>query len=89
VSAEESTPDEGEPDEGELVALAVDEERCIGSGQCEMLEEGTFYVDDDTVIAKVIGTGQLSRQRALVLVDTCPSRAISILDAATGMEEEE
>lgn len=66
----------------EMVLVTVDEEKCIGAGQCEMLEEDTFYVDDDTVIAKVIGTGMLERSRANLIVETCPSQAISIVEAS-------
>ncbi len=61
----------------DLVSLVVDDTVCIGSGQCEMLEEATFVVDDETVIAKVLGTGTLPRDRAQRIVDACPSQAIS------------
>lgn len=73
--ADENTPETV----AEMVRMQVNEETCIGAGQCEMLEEDTFYVDDDTVIAGVIGTGMLPRDRAQKVVDTCPSRAISIV----------
>ena len=72
----------------ELVRLQVNEDTCIGSGQCEMLEEETFLVDDDTVIAGVIGTGMLPADRAKKVIDTCPTKAISIV-AAEGVSEEE
>lgn len=72
----------------ELVRLQVNEDTCIGSGQCEMLEEETFLVDDDTVIAGVIGTGMLPADRAKKVIDTCPTKAISIV-AAEGASEEE
>ena len=63
-----------------LVQVAVDADVCIGGGQCEMLEEATFLIDDDTMIASVVGDGMLPRDRAEVLVDRCPGRAISIVD---------
>ena len=66
-------------DTNDLVAVQVNEEVCIGAGQCEMFEEDTFYVDDDTVIAKVVGTGMLPRDRAEKVVQMCPSSAISII----------
>lgn len=77
--------------ETNLVKMVVNQETCIGAGQCEMLEEETFLLDDDTVIAGVIGTGLLSSDRAQVLVDTCPSQAISFVDpsAAHAADEEE
>lgn len=64
---------------GDLVKLAVDPEVCIGGGQCEMLEEETFVLDDDTMISSVTGPGELPRERAELVVDRCPGRAISIV----------
>jgi len=74
----------------DLVAVRVDEEVCIGAGQCEMLEEGTFLIDDDTAIAKVIGSGRLPRDRADVVIERCPSGAISLAsDEIPAAKEEE
>lgn len=62
------------------VKLVVDKERCIGAGQCEMLEDQTFVVgDDDDVTAEVIGSAMLPLDRAEKVVDQCPSQAISIV----------
>ena len=72
----------------ELVGVQVNEDTCIGSGQCEMLEEETFYVDDNTVIASVIGTGMLPADRAKKVIDTCPTRAISVVLNEAGSEDE-
>lgn len=66
----------------ELVTLVVDQERCIGSGSCEMLEEEVFMLDDDTNIAGLVGDGQLPAARALAVIDRCPSAAIRIVEAA-------
>ena len=66
-----------ESNEADLVQMVVDEDTCIGGGVCEMLEAETFLLDDDTVIATVIGTGRLPLARAEILVDRCPGRAIS------------
>ncbi len=67
-------------DEGTgLVAVAVDADVCIGGGQCEMLEEATFVLDDDTMISSVTGSGKLPRARAELVIDRCPGRAISIV----------
>lgn len=62
-----------------LVKMAVDQNVCIGSGQCEMLAEDTFLIDDDTVIAGVLGDGMLAADLAQQCVDACPSQAISIV----------
>ena len=67
---------------GDLVRVAVDDERCIGGGQCEMLEPDVFVVDDDEAVSSVIGTGTLPRERADVVVHRCPGAAISIVGPA-------
>jgi len=72
----------------ELVTVSVNAEVCIGSGQCEMLEEETFYVNEDTVIAEVTGDGRLPRDRAERCVDTCPAQAISIVVEEAAPETE-
>jgi len=66
-------------DAAPLVKMQVDEDMCIGAGQCEMLEEETFCVDEETVIAGVIGTGMLPMARAEAVMDACPTQAISIV----------
>lgn len=77
-----------EPAKTELVTMTVNQDVCIGSGQCEMLEEETFLVDDDTVIAGVIGSAMLPLDRAQKVIDTCPTQAISIAVADAAKEEE-
>ena len=64
----------------DLVQVAVDQDLCIGGGICEMLEPEVFELDDDIVISSVIGDGLLPRDRADVVVDRCPSRAIAIIE---------
>ncbi len=67
----------------DLFRVQVDANVCIASGQCEMLEGETFYIDDETVIARVIGDGLLPRERAEAVANACPSNAISIVDEST------
>jgi ferredoxin len=62
-----------------LVRLTVDQGVCIGAGACEMLEAEVFLLDEDTNIAGVIGDGRLPLGRAQVVIDRCPSSAISIM----------
>ena len=69
----------------DLVRVAVEEERCIGGGQCEMLEPEVFRVDDDEAISLVIGSGALPRPRAEVVVHRCPGAAISIVESETDL----
>lgn len=66
----------------DLVRVVVDPDVCIGGGQCEMLEEEIFVLDEDTMISAVAGSGELPRARAEVVIDRCPGRAISIVDQA-------
>ena len=63
------------------VRMAVDDTRCIGGGQCELLADAVFEVDDDTGVASVLEPGLLDRATALELVDRCPSGAISWTEA--------
>ncbi len=63
-----------------MVRIQVNQESCIGSGQCEMLEEETFVLDDDTGISQVVGTGLLPADRAEKVIDMCPGRAISLTE---------
>lgn len=65
------------------VRVAVDRELCIGGGICEMLEPEVFELDDDIVISSVISDGLLPRDRADVVVDRCPGRAISIVEGVS------
>jgi len=67
------------PDE-ERVSMAVDEDRCIGIGQCELLEPDVFRLGDEDAISRVVGGVDLARSRALELVDRCPSGAVSIVE---------
>ncbi len=62
-----------------LVRVAVDDDLCIGIGQCEMLEEDTFLIDDDTAVSVVIRSGMLPLNRAEKVIDSCPGGAISIV----------
>ncbi len=66
----------------EQVVMAVDDTRCIGGGQCELLAPDVFEVDDDTGIAAVTAPGLLDRVTALELLDRCPSGAISFAQPA-------
>lgn len=60
------------------VEVCVDSEVCIGSGMCEMLEEGTFSIDEDTNVAVVMSGRTLSAERAATVIDRCPSGAIRL-----------
>ena len=61
----------------ESVKMLVDADLCIGAGQCEMVEAEVFRVNDETVVADVLGDGLLPVDRALIVIDACPVQAIS------------
>jgi ferredoxin len=58
--------------------LTIDAERCVGVGQCELLEPDLFRLNDDTGTTILIGTPKLPRDRAHQVVDQCPSGAIQL-----------
>ncbi|MDP6869021.1 MAG: ferredoxin [Acidimicrobiales bacterium] len=62
------------------VSLIVDEDRCIGVGQCELLEPEVFQLGDEDAISRVVDSAGLPRVRALEVADRCPSSAISIAE---------
>ncbi len=66
------------PAERDLVRLLVDVEKCIGIGQCELLEPEVFRLDDETGISAVIGDGLVPVERARLAVEKCPSGSISM-----------
>ncbi len=61
-----------------LVQLTVDEDRCIGIGQCELLEPEVFCLSDEDTISRVVDGAALDRARALAVVEGCPNMAISV-----------
>ncbi|MEM7274590.1 MAG: ferredoxin [Actinomycetota bacterium] len=67
-------------DSGGTVRVTVDQGTCIAGGQCEMLEPDTFLIDDDTAVAGIEGDGWLPRDRAEIVIERCPGRAISIIE---------
>lgn len=62
-----------------LVRVAIDGDVCIGVGQCELLEPDVFELDEDEGLAHTKGEAMLPADRAAVVVDKCPSGAISIV----------
>lgn len=65
--------------DADLVSLTVDEERCIGVGQCELLEPDVFRVDDDSGLASALAV-TVDRARAERVIEKCPSAAISVVE---------
>lgn len=73
----ESAGDESDTD---MVTIGVNAEVCIGVGSCELLQPDQFRIDDDTAIVALIGDGRLARSDADLVVDRCPSGALSIVE---------
>jgi len=86
ASNSESDPETGTGGDA-AVTLTVNEDRCIGAGQCEMLAPNHFRVDDDSALAEFLGDGSLAPGDAEVVIDRCPSGALSI--AADGADIED
>jgi ferredoxin len=70
--------------------IRVDRTLCMGSGQCCWYAPNTFDQGDDT-IAIVIDPQGDPEEAIKTAVDSCPTRAISIVadaDGTAGKEEE-
>ena len=59
------------------IRLAIDRERCVGSGNCLYWAPGTFDLDDDG-ISVVVDPGGDELDRIRVAAEGCPTRAISL-----------
>ena len=65
------------------VTLTVDTTICVGIGQCEVLEPDVFFINDDA-ISTVVDGATLPADRAAIVIERCPSGAISIVAPARG-----
>lgn len=70
--------------DGASVQVVVDGERCIGAGQCELLEPEVFRIDDDTAVAVVLDGARIAADRAEEVVERCPSGAVTVAPGWTG-----
>ncbi len=61
-----------------MVRVAVDRERCMGSGNCLFWAPGTFDLDDDGVAVVIDPAGDVV-ERITVAAEGCPTRAISVV----------
>ena len=67
----------------ERVRVVVDQSVCVGIGQCEMLEPDVFFINDDA-FATVVDGATLELAAAQLVVERCPSGAISIVSDDDG-----
>ncbi len=59
------------------IRIAIDRERCVGSGNCLYWAPGTFDLDDDGISVVVDPRGD-DLERIRVAAEGCPTRAISL-----------
>jgi ferredoxin len=57
--------------------IAIDRERCIGSGNCSFYAPATFDLDDD-LKAVVIDPGGDTDEDVTAAADGCPVKAITL-----------
>ena len=64
-----------------MTRIAVDRDRCVGSGTCEALAPAVFEVDDEGVLA-VLRTepGEDELPDVRDAVTACPTRALALAD---------
>ncbi|HEV7625174.1 MAG TPA: (4Fe-4S)-binding protein [Streptomyces sp.] len=62
--------------------VQADTTLCVGAGQCVLSEPSVFDQDDDegTVVVLVERPGEADLANVREAVDTCPSRALSLVD---------
>ena len=61
--------------------VAVDRDRCVGSGTCEALAPAVFEVDDDGVLAVLRAEpGEEELPDVRDAVKACPTRALALDD---------
>jgi ferredoxin len=60
--------------------IAVDRERCVGSGTCEMLVPDVFEVGDDGVVTVLRAQPADDVDAVQDAVQACPTQALSLAD---------
>jgi ferredoxin len=64
-----------------VTGIAVDRERCLGSGSCEALSPDLFEVGDDGIVTVLRPLdGAADQALAEDAVRTCPTGALSLTD---------
>lgn len=67
---------EGRPEK--RVVIAIDRDRCMGSGNCQFWAPGTFDLDDDGIAVVVNPSGDAEEKQVLA-AKGCPTQAIAVL----------
>lgn len=68
--------------------IRIDRSLCMGSAQCSWYAPNTFDQDDETIAIVVDQHGDPA-EAIQTAVDSCPTRAISIVADARGTEDKE
>ena len=68
--------------------IRVDRSVCMGSGQCSWYAPNTFDQDDETIAIVVDPQGDPA-EAIQTAVDSCPTRALSIVAAAGSTVDKE
>ena len=63
-----------------MSAVEVDRERCVGSGNCEMLAPDVFEVGDDGMVALLRPLEEADIDDVRDAVAACPTRALAVAD---------
>ncbi|MGH3342848.1 MAG: ferredoxin [Carbonactinosporaceae bacterium] len=64
---------------GERTRAAVDETRCVGSGDCAFVAPDAFEVDEDQGLARVLpGAAHTGRAELESAARNCPTGAIEL-----------
>lgn len=71
--------------DSDLVRVLVDDELCVGVGNCAATEPDAFVLGDDGVSSAVPDV-LLPRERAQLVCGECPTGAISIVDTCEASE---
>jgi ferredoxin len=53
---------------------------CVGSGACELEDPDHFRIADDGIAETVGSQDELDTERLIFIADSCPARAISVID---------
>ncbi len=61
-----------------MIRIEIDQDKCVGSGNCVFWAPGTFDLDDDGHSVVVDPTGD-AEDRIRVAADGCPANAISVV----------
>ena len=64
-----------------MTRIALDEERCVGSGACEALAPDFFEVGDDGVVAVLRPVPEADEvPDVAAAVQQCPTRALQLVE---------